>query len=277
MKSKHGKTIANFCRFGSFRELFIVASVFLFGFFFFLWIFLRNRLVPMIDGPYYLIQVRSILRTGGLVYGDPPLTFYLLALFSLICKDIMLGVKVGVAFLSALSTIPVYFLMRRAGKGFFAGVAAMLFVVFSAPYIRMLSDFIKNAVGVCWLFAFIYYLHDLATSGFRKDSLVLAISFLILTGLTHILDFGVALLFFALYFLTALILNVNRRSFLKASSIIALATCIFIMIATAFFSPFFSDFSKIFSFISSLMSKKHFHTRYLLRHLDSQAPTYTCL
>ena len=66
MKSKRVKTIANFCRFRSFRELFIVASIFLFGFFFFLWIFLRSRLVPMIDGPYYLIQVRSILRTRGL-------------------------------------------------------------------------------------------------------------------------------------------------------------------------------------------------------------------
>ena len=70
----------------------------------------------MIDGPYYLIQVRGILTTGGIIYGDPPLTFYLLALFSLISGDIMLGVKVGAALLSALSLIPAYFLIKRVGR-----------------------------------------------------------------------------------------------------------------------------------------------------------------
>lgn len=251
-EGKHLKAIVAFCGLESFKELIVVVSVFLLGFFFFLWVFLRNQLVPMIDCPYYLIQVRGILTTGGLIYGDPPLTFYLLALFSLISGDIMLGVKVGTAFLSALSLIPAYFLMKRVGRSIFAGTTAMLFVIFSAPYIRMLSDFIKNAVGVCWLFAFIYYLHDLAISGFKKSSLALATFFLILTGLTHILDFGVALLFLAFYALTVLIFNDNRRPFLKALSVIALATCVFVLIAAIFFSALFTDFSKFFSFIGDL-------------------------
>ena len=250
------KIIGVFRKPGSFKEVFMVVSVFLLGFFFFLWFFLRNQLVPMIDGPYYLIQVRSLLTTGGLVYGDPPLTFYLLSLFSVLLGNIMLGVKVGAAFFSALSIVPAYFLMKRVGKGIFAGLTAMLFVIFSAPYIRMLSDFIKNAVGICWLFAFIYYLHDLALSGFKKSSLALATFFLVLTGLTHILDFGVALLFFVFYTVMVLILNVNRRSFLKAAGVITLVTCAFVFIASMFFGSLFTDFSKVFSFISDLAVPK---------------------
>jgi len=237
-------------------EFSLVFSVFLLGFAFYLWIFLRNPLVPMIDGPYYLIQVRSLLTTGRLVYGDPPLTFYLLSLFSLLLGNITLGVKVGASFFSALSTIPVYFLAKKVGKSAFAGFIAMLLVVFSAQYIRMLTDFMKNAVGVCWLFAFLYYLHDLAFTGIRKSSLALATFFLVLTGLTHILDFGVALLFFVFYTVMVSIFNVNRRSFLKAVSIIALVISAFVLIASTFFSFLFSDFGKIISFIQDLTAPK---------------------
>jgi 4-amino-4-deoxy-L-arabinose transferase-like glycosyltransferase len=210
----------------------------------------------MIDGPYYLIQVRSLLSMGSLVYGDPPLTFYLFSLFSVLLGDIALGVKVGAAFFSALSTIPAYFLMKRVGKSVLAGLIAMLLVVFSAPYIRMLTDFMKNAVGVCWLFAFIYYLHDLAFTGIRKSSLALAMFFLVLTGLTHILDFSVALVFLVFYTVMGLIFNVNRRSFLKAVSMIALVISAFVLIASTFFSFLFNDFIKILSFIQDLTAPK---------------------
>ena len=237
-------------------EFSVVVSVFLFGFMFYLWIFLRNELIPMIDGPYYLIQVRSFLTTGGLVYGDPPLTFYLLSLFSLLFRDITLGVKVGVSFLCALSTIPAYFLMKRVGKGVLAGLVAMLLVVFSAPYIRMLTDFMKNAVGMCWLFAFMYYLHDLAFTGIRKSSLALAAFFIVLIGLTHILDFGIALVFLVFYTIMVLIFNVNRRSFLKAMGIIALVISAFVFIASTFFSFLFSDFTKVLSFFQDLTAPK---------------------
>jgi len=237
-------------------EFSLVFSVFLLGFAFYLWIFLRNQLLPMIDGPYYLIQARSLLTTGGLVYGDPPLTFYLLSLFSVLLGNITLGVKVGASFFCALSTIPAYFLMKKIGKSVLAGLIAMLLVVFSAPYIRMLTDFMKNAVGVCWLFAFIYYLHDLAFTGIRKSSLALAAFFLVLTGLTHILDFGIALVFLVFYTVMVLIFNVNRRSFLKAVGIIALVISAFVFIASTFFGFLFSDFTKVLSFFQDLTAPK---------------------
>ena len=97
-------------------EALIVSSLFTCGFAFYLSIFLKDPLVPMIDGPYYLIQVKSILLDGKLAYGDPPLTFYLFSIFAILLGDIIFGVKVGASFFSALTTIPAYFLMKRAPR-----------------------------------------------------------------------------------------------------------------------------------------------------------------
>lgn len=234
-------------------EFSVVFGVFLFGFLFFLWIFVKNELVPMVDGPYYLIQVRSLLTTGGLVYGDPPLTFYLMSFFSVLVGDVSLGVKLGVSFFSALTTVPTYFLMKRVGKGMFAGVLAMLFVVFSAVYIRMFADFMKNAIGVCWVIAFVYYLHDLTFNGNKKNSLVLAAFFLVLSGLTHILAFGVALLFLAFYTVVGLVFNGNRWSLLKSAGFLLVVVGVFVVVASLFFGSLFTDFTKALSFINEIL------------------------
>lgn len=228
---------------------------------FYLLVFLKNELVPMIDGPYYLIQVRSLLTTGGLVYGDPPLTFYLLSVTSALLGDISLGVKVGVSLLSALSTVPAYFLMKRVAKTSFASITAMLFIIFSAPYIRTLTDFMKNAIGICWLLAFIYYLHDLAFSGVKKSNITLATFFLLLTGLTHILVFGIALLFIAFYAVIALVFNVNRRPFLKSVGILVLSVCVFVVVASVFFGSLFTDFTKAATFINEILQFESIQTQ----------------
>jgi len=243
-------TLKRMCKDGA--ELLMVLLIFSFGFAFNLWIFSRNWLITGIDGPYYLIQVRELLRRGSLVYGAPPLAFLLLSFFCLITGDLMLGVKVGVSLLCALSTVPAFYLMRRAGKSSLPGFIAMTLIIFSAPYIRMMTDFMKNAIGILFLLSFLYYLHVLATSGFSRRSLILANFFLILTGLTHILDFGVAILFLMLYSLWAVILNVNRHPFLKSTCIIALVLFLFILMASTFFGDLFADFGKALSFLREL-------------------------
>ena len=235
-------------------ELLLVLLVLLLGFSFNLWIFSKDWLITGIDGPYYLIQVRGLLTNGELIYGDPPLTFLLLTPFCLLVGDLMTGVEVGVSFLCALSTIPAFYLMKRVGKGSLSGFIAMLLFIFSAPHIRMMTDFIKNAIGIGFLLAFLYYLHDLAFSGLRRKSLILAAFFLFLTGLTHILDFGVAILFLALYALWTVIFGINRLSFLKSAGVITTVLCIFVLIASTFFSPLFTDFNKGLSFLSDLAS-----------------------
>jgi len=219
-------------------EASLVFAVFLFGFLFNLWIFSRSRLITGVDGPYYLIQVRGLLTSGSLVYGDPPLTFYLLAFFSLLTGDITSGVKIGVSFFCALSTIPVFFFMKKVGKSRLSGFIAMLLIVFSAPLIRMMTDFMKNAIGICWFLFFLYYLHGLAFSETAmKKNLVLATFFLLLAEITHVLDFGFAFLFLMFYTVIAAFFNINRRRFLISAGILALATGVSMFLAaTTFFS-----------------------------------------
>ncbi len=64
-----------FSRFGSSRL--VVALIWAIGFAFYLEILTRHPLMYGIDGPYYLVQVRSLLEAGRLEYGDPPLSFVL--------------------------------------------------------------------------------------------------------------------------------------------------------------------------------------------------------
>jgi len=85
-----------FSRFGTSRL--VVALIWAIGFAFYLEILTRHPLMYGIDGPYYLVQVRSLLETGRLEYGDPPLPFVLFAIFSIIFGgDLALGIKVCVA------------------------------------------------------------------------------------------------------------------------------------------------------------------------------------
>ena len=52
-------------------EYLIVAFISIVGFAFYLWILTRHPLIYGIDGPYYLIQVRSLQESGSLEYGTP--------------------------------------------------------------------------------------------------------------------------------------------------------------------------------------------------------------
>lgn len=236
-------------------EYLLVASISGVGFVFYLWILTRHPLIYGIDGPYYLIQVRSLLESGRLRYGDPPLAFLLFTLFTLLVgSDVTLGVRVGTASFSALSTVPVYLLLKRITRLKHAGHVGMVACIFSAPHIRMMNDLLKNAVGVCFLLFFVYYLHDLAFSNRTHKGLFLASLFLVLTGATHILDFGVALLFLGLHLVMAVLLDVNRRPFAINVGIILLVLGTFVGVAFTAFPSLFTDFYKGLHFLQDLFA-----------------------
>jgi hypothetical protein len=225
------------------------------GFVFYLWILTRHPLIYGIDGPYYLIQVESLLETGRLAYGDPPLTFFLFAFLTVLFGgDVTLGVRVGAALFSAVSAVPLYFLVKRVARMEVAGYAAMLISIFSAPHIRMMNDLLKNAVGACFLLFFVYYLHELVFGSQSRRNLLLASLFLVLTGMTHILDFGVALLFLCLYLIAAVLLDVNRKSAFKNLGSMILLVCIFATAALTAFPSLFTDFFKGVSFLQDLFA-----------------------
>jgi hypothetical protein len=250
-------------------EYLLVGLIFVLGFVFYLWILTRHSLIYGIDGPYYLIQIENLLETGRLTYGDPPLAFLLFAFFtSLFGGDITFGIRVVVALFSAVSAVPLYFLVRRVTRMEIAGYAGMLISIFSATHIRMMNDLLKNAVGVCFLLFFVYYLHELVFGRHTRRNLVLASLFLILTGATHILDFGVALLFLGLYLSVAVWLDVNRRLVVKNLGAMVIVVTAFVIAAFVAFPSLFTDFFKGVSFLQDLFAALGETTHPILFILD---------
>jgi len=236
-------------------EFLIVSLVCVLGFVFYLWILTRHPLIYGIDGPYYLIQVESLLERGRLVHGDPPFAFFLFALLAvLLGGDLTLGVRVGVALFSAISAMPLYFLVKKITNMRVTGYAAVLTSLFSAPHIRMMNDLLKNAVGACFLLFFVYYLHELVFGKQSRRIMFLASLFLVLTGATHILDFGVALLFLCLYLIVAVLLDVNRKLAVRNLSSVLLVVGVFATAALTVFPSLFTDFFKGFSFLQDLFT-----------------------
>jgi len=242
------------------RDYLPVGAFFAIGLLFNIWVFSRSPFIPGVDGPYYLIQVRGLLKDGHLVYGDPPLAFYLFAFFALLPGDLTLGVELGASVFCALAAVPIYFLMKQVSGSRLTGLTAMLLVIFSAPMIRMMTDFMKNAVGVFFVLSFLYYLHRLTSEGGSHWRLLAAASFLILAGLTHVLALGVAVLLLLSYLAACLAFNVKRRAALTSSALLAVPLAAFIFIASAYFPDLFSDFSKGIAFLASLLSPQRLLT-----------------
>jgi len=160
---------------------------------------MREPLVYGIDGPYYLIQVRAIERTGRLKYGDPPLAFYVFyALSVLLGGNRTLGVKLGTALSATLLVPPAYCLLRFEFRRREAPAVGTLAMAFSPHLLRLSCDFLKNLMGTTLLMASLCFF---ALSA-RERSVKLALTssvFLSLSGLTHSLAFAVALGLTVLY------------------------------------------------------------------------------
>ncbi len=143
-----------------------------------------------IDGPYYYVQVRSILERGHMLYPDPPLAFYLLTAFSPL--GITAGIKVGSILFIVLGALPTYLLVREMTNDL-GGYAAAAFYLFNPWLIRMSMDLIKNAMGLTFLSFTIALAYLAVKRGDVRYAWASAV-FITLTGLTHVLDFGVAIL-----------------------------------------------------------------------------------
>ena len=159
-------------------------------------------LVPGIDGPYYVVQVRWLLTHGQMKYPDPPLAFYLMSVAALVLGDIFVAVEVTSALVTALAALPTYALIKRVTGSRIAAFASALAISLNPFVVRLSSDFMKNSMGLLWLTLFLYFNARYIDRGSKADLFGLIAS-LVLTALTHILDYGVALLYATLGFLFA--------------------------------------------------------------------------
>ncbi|RLF24245.1 MAG: hypothetical protein DRN15_03780 [Thermoprotei archaeon] len=175
---------------GHLLEFSLVTSLFLAVFCIYMLKQFSSPLLYGINGPYYYIQVKSLFVRGSLKYFDPPLAFYILAGFSAMIGDLVSGIKVGSVLITLLGMYAMYYMMRNYSS-ILEGLMATASYALLSELIRLSFDLIKNAMGLTFL-SFMMLFCYLAL---KKSSLwysILASVFVLMTGLTHILDFVIA-------------------------------------------------------------------------------------
>lgn len=185
----------------------------------------HTQLIPGLNGAYYPLQVRALLSQGALAFPDMPLLFYVQALFVKLFGLIVPGIESAkhILFVSKLidsiflplMAIPAYMLLRdffnnRVNPLYQNVMIAFLLLSFSP--LMLTSDLQKNAFAMPLMLFFIYYLLRFFRSQSRK-SLVVAILFLLFTGITHFGVFSVCFIFFILGF----IIFYRKKAFLPVA------------------------------------------------------------
>jgi len=179
----------------------------------------RYELIPGINGGYYPVQIRSILKNGALGFPDFPLYFYISAfaskllsiLTALDVNQIILNVsKTSDAVILPLSLIPLYYIIKHFNKNKMSQVQELLFVLFAvisfAPFV-LVSDLQKNAFAIPLFFSFLLFVFYYLQDKWRKD-FIFASFFYLLIGLSHFGVFAVATITLLIF----LFIDLQKRS-----------------------------------------------------------------
>lgn len=150
------------------------------------------------DGPYYPLQVRSMLEHQKLAYPDMPLLFIIegmlaavLNAFHIASYDdcIILAIKTIDVVIQPLVAIPVFLISRELRiPGIRSGFLNYLLVAFSVINLTTVGAFSnglqKNAVAVVWIFLYLYFLIRLIDRKQKKDAYYAGLV-LVLCAFTH--------------------------------------------------------------------------------------------
>jgi hypothetical protein len=161
------------------------------------------------DGPYYPLQVRSMLEHFHLAMADMPLLFIAddllakaLQLLHIASSEqcILLSIKFTNSFLPPLAAIPVFLIAKEFKTG--PSLLNYLIVAFSilnfTPVVLFSNSVLqKNAVAVIWVFFYLYFVLRLLKYG-RITDVYYGLLMLLLCALTHYGSFAFLIVFSAL-------------------------------------------------------------------------------
>ncbi|MGZ7209873.1 MAG: glycosyltransferase family 39 protein, partial [Methanobacterium sp.] len=137
-------------------------AIFIFSFILNMYVLTRYNISYGRDGPFYDLQILSIIQTGFPASNDPPLVYYLLTPFVLFSGNSFLGIKIGMALMGSLMVFPAYFLTQIFSKKLKveSKVPALLsaFLITINPfYFQMIGDFMQNLIGALFLLLLLYF------------------------------------------------------------------------------------------------------------------------
>lgn len=209
------------------------------------WNHLSTYLIAGGDGPYYPLQVRSMMEHFHLAFPDMPLLFLLdaaiaksLCFFQIASPDncVLFAIVFTNIVLPPLAAIPVFLLVKEMKpEGKTISFPQHLIVAFAVLNFTTLilfpnSQLNKNAVAMVGVFFFLYYLIRILKHGHRKD-LVWAAIILVVCALTHFGSFSILLLITFLIALIHFISNHNRFHFMQLKIALLFFSAALIMLA----------------------------------------------
>lgn len=152
------------------------------------------------DGPYYPVQVKSILEKGILAFPDMPLVFWLTAGIAKflswlsISEPVLTAVCLVDGLLPPLAIFPAWLLTRSILKSdgeekaaaFFSALIPLAFCAFNHTSLIIFSSQLeKNAIAITPVLAALLYLFRWFVSGMQRADVRWAAFWLFICGITH--------------------------------------------------------------------------------------------
>jgi len=205
-------------------------------------------LVGGADGPYFSVQVKSVLEKGVLAFSDMPLVFWLTAglakflAWLSISEPVLTAVWLVDCLLPSLAIFPAWLLTRSILKSvgwerlavFFPALIPVAFCAFNHTSLIIFSSQLeKNAIAVAPLFAALLYLYRWYVSGMQKADARLAAFWLFICGITHFGSFCILafflLILYAVHWIKDRSLGLNKFNQTHAFLLLGLFSVLIIL------------------------------------------------
>ncbi|HML04672.1 MAG TPA: glycosyltransferase family 39 protein [Methanobacterium sp.] len=243
----------------------ILIAIFIFSFILDLYVLTRYNLSYGRDGPFYDLQVLSILQTGFPASNDPPLVYYLLTPFVMLSGNSFIGIKIGMALMGSLMAFPAYFLTEIFSEKLkveskIPALLSAFLITINPFYFSMIGDFMQNLVGVFFLLLLVYFAVKWFenTKEWKKYGILTVILIIcsifthIYTGILAVVLF-VSLLLFSMIFRTYKTGKIPGRD-LKIVGIVGVLIIGGLVALFALYPVAFSKFTTVLSFVNNSSS-----------------------
>lgn len=192
-----------------------------------------QELIPGINGGYYPLLSRNLLEFGSIRYPDAPLVHWLTAGLSWVIgavsgltvdQSTILSVRLLDSLIPPLACIPVFLfakatLQKRNMDTAGAVILSSFSILYLSPLVVLSCDMLKNSIGLVFLSCFLFYALRAIDFSNKKDYLF-SLLLLLLTGLTHVGCFAVAVAFILVTGLIVLLRSLKKVDIIRSILII---------------------------------------------------------
>lgn len=229
-----------------YKEVIILIAVYILSTAVRLKINFATEFIPGNISAYYLLQVRSIIEEGRILFNDFPILFWIQAIptylftqfeFTSIDKIIDYSVRAFDSIVPPMLIFVTFHFSKKNMPGEQNWTSRLIISAFAVTYIaffELISDYQKNSFSLILIMAVITVVSQLRYYGKRKN-LFTIVPLVVAAGLTHFGSFIVVMLLLIVYILIDSVMTKSIRKLflmLLGASIIYTITCLFIYLTS---------------------------------------------